>query len=236
MHYWNRSNFDGLKEVGESYSQRAGYDDFARYCLLREQGLKKAALSAVAAFIRRAEQLPVARQRELVEEFCQLRLSRPEVHQLLPQPLIVFLQRVLEQWRVDQPALATPFRWSGLLCGDVSFYEEAVKRAPDDDFSLGRLAQVSLDAVGYQTHHLCESSFIGSEEDAFAALGKAAAYILRMPATEARQVLQQQISYYRGLLEAWQRYKSEGAVTGFPDWCRQQDMDFAFSSVIYYDA
>lgn len=235
MQYWNRSNFSGLKEVGDSYFGRDGYDGFARYCLLREQGLKKGALSALTEFIGQAQQWPVERQREVVEELCLLRLSLPEVHQLLPQPLIVFLQRVLEQWRTDQPALAEPFRWSGLVCGDVDFFEEAIKRDPNDALSLGRLAQASLDEVAHLTHHLCESLFIGSEENAVAALGTAAQYILRMPVTEARQALQQQSAYYRALLEAWLRYKSGGNAVGFPDWCRQQNLSFKFSCVVYYD-
>lgn len=235
MRYWNRSNFSGLKEVGDSYSEREGYDGFARYCLLREQGLKKAALSALTEFIGQAQRWPVERQREVVEELCQLRLSRPEVHQLLPQPLIGFLQRVLEQWRTEQPALAGPFRWSGLVCGDVSYFEEAIKRDPNDALSLGRLAQELLDEVEHLTHHLCEASFIGSEGDAVEALRTAAQYILRMPVTDARQALQQQSAYYRALLEAWLRYKSGGNVVGFPDWCRQRDLRFEFSSVAYYD-
>jgi len=49
MYYWNQNNFEALKEVGEKYLSKEGYEAFANYCLLKEKGLKKSALDSVTA-------------------------------------------------------------------------------------------------------------------------------------------------------------------------------------------
>ncbi len=103
MNYWNQSNFEGLKAIGEHYAGRPGYEDFGRFCLLREQGLKKPAMAAVRAFVDDAAERPVAMQRGMAEELAALGFRHAEVHQLLPYPLRVWLQGVLNDWVAAAP-------------------------------------------------------------------------------------------------------------------------------------
>lgn len=44
MHYWNRTNFEGLRSIASSLAERPELADFAAYCDLRHRGLRQQAM------------------------------------------------------------------------------------------------------------------------------------------------------------------------------------------------
>jgi hypothetical protein len=234
MHYWNEHNFKGLKDIAEHLQLKEGYESFARYCLLREKGLKKNALIELRTFIEEAQSLPVEKQRTIACELTELHFYNSDVHQLLPQPAVAYIGGVLLAWCDISPPQPEPYCWCGVICGNTAFFERALTIDPEDRISLSRLALKELQAVDFATHHLSESIFLGSESEADTALAKAASYVIKLPADEAKTEHMREISYYRTLLNAWREYKSSGTQMSFPEWSSQCGHKFDLGSVFYY--
>lgn len=234
MRYWNQDNFTGLRGVGEAYSSRDGYAGFADYCLLRERGLKRQAMTALEAFVARLGELPHPAQRKVAEDLASLAYFNQQVHQLLPHPLKSRLTGILEQWVSEGPSEPAPNRWLGFLKKDPSYFEAALRADPDDEVSLCSLALAHLEDIDYRTHHLSESKFIGDEEDASRSLAQALDCIERLPEGSAKRELLDEVAYYRNVLGAWEEYRHDGTSDDFPAWCGQRGLGFRFWSVVYY--
>jgi hypothetical protein len=160
MHYWNKNNFEGLKSVGEKYSSIEGYELFGKYCLQREQGLKKFAIVSVKEFVSITKNRSVAEQRRIAQELSSLAFWNSQIHQLLSHPLVEYLKQVLEHWVSTEQDNPVPYKWLGYIAGNISFYEIALRLDPKDEICINRIAQAHLNDVDYQTHHLSESLFI----------------------------------------------------------------------------
>lgn len=236
MNYWNQTNFEGLKAIGEHYAGRPGYEDFGRFCLLREQGLKKPAMAAVRAFVADVAGRPVAAQRDLAEELAALGFWHAEVHQLLPHPLRVWLQAVLSDWVSAVPDSASAHRWLAYIGGDGAHFETALSLDPDDEISRTRLIQRRLGTVDWQTHHLYESHFLGDPEVSEQALADADALIAGLTSERLIKAYRRERDELRHLLDSWYAYQAAGTDQPFPDWCETRGEDFAFTRAFYYQA
>ena len=234
MDYWNQRNFKGLKDIAEHLQLKEDYESFARYCLLREKGLKQNALVELRTFIEEAQSLPVEKQRAIACKLTELYFYNSDVHQLLPQPAVAYVGSVLQAWCDISPAQPEPYRWCGIIFGNTAFFERALTIAPEDRISLSRLALKELQVVDFATHHLSDSIFLGSESEADSALAKAVSYVMRLPADEAKAEHMKEIAYYRTLLNAWREYKSSSKHKPFPEWSSERGHKFEFGSVFYY--
>lgn len=136
MYYWNRDNFEGLKAVGDKYSALEGYELFGKYCLQKEQGLKKQANATLNEFVTRCKNQSLAEQRMIAVELLSLGYWNREIHQLLAYPVIAFLKELLAQWVVEEPNHSIPHRWLGYINEDITSYEKALELDPTDEISL----------------------------------------------------------------------------------------------------
>lgn len=189
MHYWNRTNFDGLKTIGEAYLAREGYEGFANYCILRGKGLKKSAFAALNQFLGEAKSLEIEKQRGFAAELAALSFNNKDVHQLLPQPLKSYITAILQSWCDEGPGLAAPYRWLAVIAQDSKYFELALHKDAEDQIALGGLASDLLRVVDYQMHHLSESIFIGCEMAASDALVRAAEYTMRLAHSKWKHAL-----------------------------------------------
>jgi hypothetical protein len=235
MHYWNESNFNGLKSIGESYLSKNGYEGFANYCLLREKGLKKPALIELKKFIANASSLPPEQKRSLACELSELSFYNQHVHQLIPQPLTAFIVNALKEWCAESPVEASPYRWLAIMDSKLEYFEAALRVNGNDRISTECLARQALNDIDFQTHHLSESKFIGSEADAEKSLAIATEYVMRLQIDKVKEALLKEITDYQTLLSAWNEYRSGSMVSPFPDWCCKNGYEFSFWSVVYYD-
>jgi tetratricopeptide (TPR) repeat protein len=235
MYYWNRDNFEGLKSVGEKYSAITGYELFGKYCLQKEQGLKKMAVASIKEFVADVKKRSVYEQRRLAEELSSLGFWNGEIHQLLALPLVELLKTTLLAWVADEPENPTPHKWLGYVAGDISSYERALELDPNDEVCITRIAQAHLNNVDYQTHHLSESHFIGEYSDAQASLEKAQSLINTLSSQDIIDKMQSELDYYNRLLSSWYEFSSLEINDPYPDWCATKGEKFNFWSIVYYD-
>ncbi|MGL5486535.1 MAG: hypothetical protein ACRDC6_09625 [Shewanella sp.] len=234
MYYWNRDNFEGLKAVGDKYSALEGYELFGKYCLQKEQGLKKQANATVNEFVTRCKNQPLAEQRMIAVELLSLGYWNREIHQLLAYPVIAFLKELLAQWVVEEPNHSIPHRWLGYINEDITSYERALELDPTDEISLTQVVISYLKSVDFQTHHLSESILLGDMIRAKNLLSSAQLLNNRLQTEDIKLTLQKSLDYYQCLLNCWEEYSSLGVVEPFPDWCAAKGEQFDFWSVIYY--
>lgn len=235
MHYWNRDNFEGLQSIGEKYSPISGYELFGKYCLQKEQGLKKQAVTAIKEFVASTSSKPIEIQREISEELASLAYWNGHIHQLLSHPLVEFLQSVFQQWTYDEVENPVPYKWLGYVAGDLASYKKALLLNPNDEICISRIAMAHLYEIDYQTHHLSESQFLGDFKEAEDALDKAQALVSRLTDLSSASKIQHELDDYRLLLNCWHDYSSLKPGTPFPDWCASKGHDFGFSSIVYYE-
>lgn len=235
MHYWNRDNFNGLKSVGEKYWAKEGYELFGKYCLQKEQGLKKAAVVSIKKFVSSVKNRTQKEQRVIAEELSALGFWNGDIHQLLAYPLVEFLNEVLKKWISDEPDNPTPYKWLGYVAQDISCYEKALQLDPKDEICINRIAQAHLNDVDHQAHHLSESLFLGEISDARKALQLAQSLIHRLSTEDIKTAMKNELEYYDRLLTCWEEYSSLGAKESFPNWCASKGQQFNFGSVVYYD-
>lgn len=235
MGYWNKDNFDGLLGLADVLEADPNLAAFADYCRLRERGLRKAAMASVRNASTQAASLDPAKAREAAARLLELAISFRDAHQFLSHPLReIFLLPVIRQWFRDEPEAAHPNRWLGFLLCDSSHFERALIADPEDDYSRGRLIDNALDDVDYAVHHLSESIFIGSIDEARAQLRIAKSHIHDLRNEEYQKFYADGHDRLRQILDDWEAFQNSGA-SDFVKWSRQMGRSYEFPSVCYYD-
>ena len=234
MHYWNQTHYNGLDEIACTLEQKGGFGDLARYCRLRDQGLRNEAMAALRSFLHDARQLPYGAQRTMACEVVELHHHNQPLHQLLCQPLTRYLTEVLQGWCAERPQNPAPYRWLAALADQPDLYKAALDIDPGDIIALNGLIGDHLQALDLATHHLCESCFMGSESDAYRHLSGAAELAMRLPISESKTRHIEDIAFYRRVLRAWGRYRRDRSSLTFPDWTARHGYDFSLGEVFYY--
>ena len=234
MDYWNLENFNGLKDIANRYSADAAFVDFAQYCSLKEQGLKKPALNAINRFIALTSTLPLPEQRDMVLHLSHLAWRHRHVHQLIAYPLHQYLSQMLSDWVATAPTQAEPYRWLGYFSQNPEWFSKALQYDATDQISLQQLIGEALAAVDHQTHHLFESRFIGDVAQAQQSLAQAAQYITRLTSVTQQQQLSGQCAYYQRLISCWLQYQQTDQPLPFSQWCVEQGESFSFEQAFYY--
>ena len=235
MFYWNQSNFEGLKSVGEEYLSKQGYEDFANYCLYKEKGLKKKANESIRKYVSNINTWDVEKKRELSQELASLWFWHQGIHQLLSHPLHQFVFKTLQEWCETEPNNALAHRWFAVMGGGLEHFEKALKIDRKDEISISRLAQAHINDVDYQTHHLSESLLIGTEEELEASINEATIYVSMLYTDKLKDALVKEISYYSDLFHAWKEYNTEKTGESFPEWSKSKGKEFNFWSIVYYE-
>lgn len=234
MHYWNQVNFEGLASLGKACSHEANLELFAQYCLMREQGQRKKAIEAAASFARFVSALGPETQREISTRLVGLQYANPGIHQLLPHPIKIVLTEISQAWANNSSADATPLVQLGLLTGDIEYFQTAIQLRPADQIALKRVAHFHLNNVEFQGHHLSESRFIGTIDEAHESLRHAEQLISRLVDVAVRDSLAEELVQLKLLISEWIAYCMESPVESFPQWASDRGSSFSFSSVVYY--
>jgi len=155
MHYWNKDNFEGLAAIAEDLRGDDFHTPIARYCDLRQQGLRKPALLVLHEFVSASKAWSFQDRRTTADRLLLMWQNHPFVHQLLPQPLIEgFVRLTLREWSDDEPDSAEALRWTGVVFGDRLALERALLIEPRDDIARRTLITAPLNDVDYATRHL----------------------------------------------------------------------------------
>lgn len=234
MHYWNKSNFEGLADLAEELGADARLASLAEYCRLREQGLRRDALAALERFLGSGcfGEPDVARAATI--RILELHARTPQAHQFLAQPLLHrFLIPTLHGWLEAEPASSIPARWLGILNRDAPMLRRALAASPEDLPVRRLLADLELSEAEYATHHLVESRFIGDPAAAQAALVSARALVEGALQAEAVSDLLAEIEHHVALISDWLAYRNAPEGT-FPEWCNARGRSYKWPTVVYY--
>ncbi|MEM9668672.1 MAG: hypothetical protein AAF950_07070 [Pseudomonadota bacterium] len=223
VYYWNQEYFEGLKEIGEAYAQRKGYELFGEYCLQKELGLKKRANQTSLKFVNRLQQQSISHRRNAVMQLCELDQCNPEVHSLINHHLAILIQTTLFEWSESEPSSAVSHRWEaiyGRYDRKGHALEKALKLAPDDQMIIIRKCSLLAYELEHMVHHLNQNIMLGDEADARAILAELQKLCGRISQSEQSGHFESELSYYTELFELWEQYHVDGIERGFVEWAK----------------
>lgn len=76
---------------------------------------------------------------------------------------VVYFAMQIDNWCLTE-STELPFTWLGYMTGNQNYYIRALEQNSKDQVALTRLAYSALNDVDYQTHHLCETLFLGHDK------------------------------------------------------------------------
>ena len=234
MYYWNKDNFEGLEAIALSLQESTDVKEFSDYCRLRAEGLRKQAFEALTRFLFQALNWEFEKRRDFVNWLLTAQYNNPKVHQLIPHPLMKkLLEPTLNEWVQYQPESPIPHRWRGVYFRELEELERALALDATDLVARSFAASRLLKDVEYDTHHLSDGIFLGSEEEAESLLEEAFAHIQGLPESENRSSLETSYERLRHLLDDWLEYKEAPQGT-FPEWCKSRGRQHFWWKVVYY--
>ena len=236
VHYWNRDNFEGLAQLADALRGDARLDDLARYCELRERGLRTEAFEALNRFLDAALASTLEARREIVLRVLGAHARTATAHQFLSRPLRQrLLEPVLKSWCESEPGSVTPVAELGLLQRDPELLERALHMERSHDRARACLVSILLGQVDYATHHLVEGRLIGTLENACSLLEAAERHLGAAADATSMSGLAAEAAEIRGLLDDWKAYQENPSGT-FPEWCQQRSRAHRWWTVVYHDA
>ncbi|HEY0151978.1 MAG TPA: hypothetical protein VGB92_08275 [Longimicrobium sp.] len=219
----------------------AGY---ARYCRLREQGLRHVALQCLDEFLGAAERWSFEERREFAVWISRVLEERETTYDdLTPHPLVARLLRpALAEWSEREPGAALPHRWLGMFFsrypharnGESS--EEHLRRAieldPGEQPARIRLIQLELGHLDFGAHHLPDY-YIGDPEQDLAFTTEVARLIEGVADPRAQGELRAELAAARHLVEDWIAFRAEGGAD-FDEWCRVRGRAYEWQRHYFY--
>lgn len=225
IYYWNKDYFEGLKEIGEAYENRVGFELFGEYCLKKEQGLKKAANKAAAGFVKAVDAKPLSTQRDIVTHICELTRGHQRVHSLTNHTIQVLIKRVLKVWIDDGIAPISTYHWYARYCGydeKKEVLEKIFKIDPNDQFALGSEISEYLRELDWVTHHLSQNIILlKSSQTAHSILRKIESRLPKITNADQKVIYQTQFDHYERLFSLWDEYQSTYQDMSFIEWAKK---------------
>ncbi|MES2072000.1 MAG: hypothetical protein V4488_16710 [Pseudomonadota bacterium] len=235
MYYWNQDNFEGLEGIANQAVALPHLENFSRYCILRSNGLRKDALSALKAFLNGATSLSFDERRKIVVWLLETQLRAPRVHQLLPHPVTrELIEPTLVEWIRLFPMEASAHRWRGYVSRNIDALKRAVEIDAGDSIARGLLISQLISEVDFATHHLAEGSFIGEVTEAMATLEDIRHLLTELPAGTKRTELESCFNEQHQLVHDWVEYKSN-PIGSFQEWCLLRQRPYHWPSIVYYN-
>ncbi|HLL81549.1 MAG TPA: hypothetical protein VK420_02815 [Longimicrobium sp.] len=220
------------------------WEGYARYCRLRDQGLRREAFRSLDDFLHAAERWAFEERREFAAWLSELLAPRESRHDdLTPHPLIARLLRpTLLEWVEREPGAVLPHRWLGIFFSgyphaqDGLSSQEHLRRAieldPGEQPARIRLIHDQLAYLEYAMHHLPDY-FIGDPEEDQAFTGEVARLIERVADPRTRSELQAELASARQLVEDWIAFRDEGGAD-FDEWCRVRGRTYEWQRHYFY--
>ena len=162
MYYWNQDNFEGLEDIARSLRDSADVKDFSDYCRLRAEGLRKQAFGALTRFLSQALNWEFEKRRNFVDWLLTFQYNNPQIHQLIPQPLMKKLvEPTLIEWTQYQLDSPIPHRWRGVFFREFEELERAIPRMHRLNTKLIRIMSYAIlkDGENALEHQLEEERF-----------------------------------------------------------------------------
>lgn len=133
--------------------------NYARYCELKEKGLRKQALSILRVFIQQMLSRPLKERIEFVNWLEEVRLRYRDGVRLTPVPLYEeLIKPTLELWIETEPKNPLPYRWQDT----IESVNKAIELDPNDQTLRKILFWKIIGYVDYNHHELRHYGYIGN--------------------------------------------------------------------------
>jgi len=234
MWYWNQDNFEGLAAVAASIAEDVPWRGFAEYLRLRDRGLRKQSLAAIAQLIEDAARWSTVDRRRFADWIYDTQLRLPDVHQLIVTPLKQqLLIPTLQEWADSEPANHIPRRWLGFATADHDHFVAALSLCPWDDISRYRLVVRDLGCVDFQCHHLPDF-FIGDPHDAISTLNGARELLRGFIDSAIAPPLERDLADLYARVSDWLAFQATDPSASFATWCFENGRDYHWVRAYYY--
>ncbi len=222
--------------VAAEAEAKPAWADYAAYCRLREQGLRKQAFGHLSSFISRASSWEFESKKEFVLWLCsEMDSIKDADYGPYPAPLrnqlfAPFFKRWLEQDPRNDEAHAMKARY----LGDHKSYQDAIALNPSNQRARQALASDCIYDLWYATHHLPDY-FIGDEQEVKRIALAARDHIGCVEDLKQRESLLKELAEEEQLLDDWITFKKERAED-FDLWCRRKGRRYAWVKAYYSNA
>ena len=222
--------------VAKEAEAKPAWADYAAYCRLREQGLRKQAFGHLSSFIAQARSWEFETQKEFVLWLCsKMDAVKDADYGPYPTPLRNQLfAPFFEEWLEREPRNDDAHAVKARYLGDHKSYEDAIAINPSNQRARHALACDCLYDLWYATHHLPDY-FIGDEQQVKQIAGAAHGHITRLEDAKRRELLSKELADEEQLLDDWIAFKGEGAED-FDGWCGRKGRKYSWVKAYYYDA
>jgi len=229
-----KSQNNACTQVGEAAINRTEWQNYGQYCLLREKGLRKQALSKLSAFLRQSKIWNFDQKKEFVTWLCNHMDSIPDAsYGPYPTPLAQeLLIPFFEEWTQREPTSPEAWTLKGRYGNDFSAYSKAIEIDPKNQRARVALANANISYIEHAMHHLPEY-FIGDEQEALSAAQEAYEHISHIDDGGPREYLLRELKEAENLLLGWMTFRNE-METDFNAWCLSKGRNYRWVKAFYY--
>jgi hypothetical protein len=222
--------------VAEEADKTPAWKNYARYCHLREQGLRRQAFASLDLFIAEALHWDFEGQKAFLLWLCgRMDTVEDADRGPFPSPLRtrLFLPFVTE-WLRREPANDDAHALRAQYLGEPLFYRRALEINPRNQRARRDLAAACIGEIWNATHHL-PHYFIGDEQEIKAVAEEARDHIAYLDQADLRAVLLKDLAHEEQLLDDWIAFRQ---VPGedFDSWCRSKGRHYSWVKAYYYDS
>ncbi len=221
--------------VAKEADKTPAWKDYARYCHLREQGLRRQAFASLDLFIADALHWDFDRQKAFVLWLCS-RMDAVEDADYGPFPSPLRARLFLPfftEWLRREPANDEAHALRAQYLGEHSLYRRALEINPRNQRARRALAAACIGDIWNATHHL-PHYFIGDEQEIKAVADDARDHIDHIDQADSRAVLLKELAREQQLLDDWIAFQQ---VSGqdFEAWCGSKGHHYSWVKAYYYD-
>ncbi len=230
-----RSQNTACLTVAEEAEMTPAWKDYARYCHLREQGLRRQAFASLDLFIADALHWDFESQKAFVLWLCsKMDTVEDADYGPFPSPLRtrLFLPFFTE-WLRSEPANDEAHALRARYLGEPLFYRRALEINPQNQRARRALAAACIGDIWNATHHL-PHYFIGDEQEIKSVAEEARDHIAHIEQTDCRTLLSTELAQEEQLLDDWIAFQQE-SKEDFDAWCRSKGRHYSWVKAYYYD-
>jgi hypothetical protein len=219
MWYWRKGNHEGLLNFAEKIQNEPDLDLYAKYCFLREKGLRKQAFQNLNNFISSALSWSLEKRFQFVDSLHHVLNENEEIYDLIPQPLDNrIVQPTLLEWIKVNPDDPSGYRW----LGEENNWRKALLLNSSEQISRIRLIKRLIYCSYFSTHHLPEG-YIGNPSEDLMGLNEAQGLLSGMLDQTQKNEFIQEINHYRDLVQSYYDYERSKESVSFETWAIAND-------------
>lgn len=219
MWYWRKGNYEGLLNFAEKIQDDPDLYLYAKYCFLREKGLRKQAFQDLNNFISSALNWPLEKRFHFVDSLLHLLNENEDIYDLIPQPLDSrIVQPTLLEWVKVNPNDPSGYRW----LGEEDNWRKALLLDNTEQISRIRLIKRLIYCSYFSTHHLPEG-YIGNTSEDLMGLNEAQGLLTGLSDQTLQSEFCNEINHYQDLVQSYYDYERSKESVRFETWAKAND-------------